>query len=245
MAKTYTKAILWIAAAVVCIGLLSFSSQAADFRMGPGDHYDEKGNIVAYDGTILVTADGTVVQNPFGERAAGTYIVSAKNESGSASSGQAASSSSSSSSSASSASSSKTSAAAASAGVKNYSVSDGVYTFEGKQYRKASSYGVHKLTGYSEDECGTAKTYSGKTARVNHTVSAPSDLPIGTVIILEGESGPYPSLYNGMYVVEDRGGERLESQGIIDIFCASTPDAYYVTDAGWNYAEVWIAEAVN
>ncbi len=230
MIKTYKKALLWIAAAAVCIVMLSIQTEAAEFRFGPGDHYDDQGNIVAYDGTVLVKADGTVIPDPFGEKDAAKYIIASENAAKETA-----------------AENSKSSAAAASTGgsyngTKNYTVSDGIYTFEGKKYRKASSYGTHKLTGYAEAECGTAKTYSGKTARVSHTVSAPSDLPIGTVIILEAASGPYPSLYNGMYVVEDRGGATLENQGIIDIFCGSLAEAYYVTDAGWNYAEVWIAE---
>ncbi len=122
---------------------------------------------------------------------------------------------------------------------------DAVYSFDGKKYTKTSLYGTRKLTGYSAEETGTAKTCSGKAAQALHTVAAPSDIPIGTVIIVEGKSGPYPSKYNGVYVVEDRGGSIIESQGLIDIFFNSTAEAYAVTDAGWNYADVYIAKACN
>jgi 3D (Asp-Asp-Asp) domain-containing protein len=217
MIKTYTKTILWILAAAACILVLTFQSQAAEFRMGPGDHYDSEGNIVALNGTVLVKADGTVLENPY--EASNNTV---REDSGST---------------------------AAEAAHPNYTAEgtgdNRVYTFEGKKYRKAASYGQHKLTGYAEEESGSAKTFSGKIARAGHTVSAPSDLPIGTVIILEGAAGPYPSRYDGLYVVEDRGGAKLENMGLIDIFCNSAAEAEHVTTAGWNYANVWIAEAVE
>ena len=214
MIKSYTKTILWILAAAVCILMLTFQSQAEDFRMGPGDHYDSSGNIVALNGTVLVKADGTVLENPY---------ESSNNHGISSNQGTVR--------------------------VPNFTAEDTgegtIYTFEGKKYRKAESYGQHKLTGYAEGESGTAKTFSGKIARAGHTVSAPSDLPIGTVIILEGAGGPYPSQYDGLYVVEDRGGEKLENMSLIDIFCNSVAEAEHVTAAGWNYANVWIAKAVE
>lgn len=120
-----------------------------------------------------------------------------------------------------------------------------VYTFEGKQYKAGASYGVRRLTGYSPVENGSAMTYSGKQARAKHTVAAASDLPIGTVIILKGTSGPYSSDYDGLYVVEDRGGAMIEQNKMIDIFFDTYAEAARTTDAGWNYAEVWIAEPVE
>lgn len=120
-----------------------------------------------------------------------------------------------------------------------------VYTFEGKQYKAGASYGVRRLTGYSPVENGSAMTYSGKQARARHTVAAASDLPIGTVIILKGTSGPYSSDYDGLYVVEDRGGAMIEQEKMIDIFFDTYAEAARTTDAGWNYAEVWIAEPVE
>lgn len=120
-----------------------------------------------------------------------------------------------------------------------------VYTFEGKQYKAGVSYGVRRLTGYSPVENGSAMTYSGRQARAKHTVAAASDLPIGTVIILKGVSGPYSSDYDGLYVVEDRGGAMIEQDKMIDIFFDTYAEAARTTDAGWNYAEVWIAEPVE
>ena len=120
-----------------------------------------------------------------------------------------------------------------------------IYTFEGKQYKAGASYGVHRLTGYSPVENGSAMTYSGRQARAKHTVAAASDLPIGTVIILKGVSGPYSSDYDGLYVVEDRGGAMIEQDRMIDIFFDTYAEAARTTDAGWNYAEVWIAEPVE
>ena len=120
-----------------------------------------------------------------------------------------------------------------------------IYTFEGKQYKAGASYGVHRLTGYSPVENGSAMTYSGRQARAKHTVAAASDLPIGTVIILKGTSGPYSSDYDGLYVVEDRGGAMIEQEKMIDIFFDTYAEAARTTDAGWNYAEVWIAEPVE
>lgn len=120
-----------------------------------------------------------------------------------------------------------------------------VYTFEGKKYKAGDLYGVRRLTGYSPMENGSAMTYSGKQARAKHTVAAASDLPIGTVIILKGTSGPYSSDYNGLYVVEDRGGAMIEQDKMIDIFFDTYAEAARTTDAGWNYAEVWIAEPVE
>ena len=122
--------------------------------------------------------------------------------------------------------------------VKN---ADGTYTYNGKVYAKSDSWGVHKLTGYGPD--GGTKTYSGKYASANHTVSAASDLPIGTVVIIEGVDGPGKSDYNGVYVVEDRGGAAVEG-GIVDIFFDTEQKASAVTAAGWTTAEVWIAVPV-
>ncbi len=78
-----------------------------------------------------------------------------------------------------------------------------------------------------------------------HTAAAPSDIPLGTVIIVEGVSGPRASLYNGVYVVEDRGGAKLEAERMIDIFFGSAAEADAVTAAGWNNADIYIAEAVK
>lgn len=129
----------------------------------------------------------------------------------------------------------------------NVGVVDGwnVYSYEGKKYMADTSYGVHKLSGYCPTPEYGRGTYSGKEARANHTVSIASDVPIGTVVILKGASGPYASDYNGVYVVEDRGGYYIEQEGWIDVFFDTAQEADRVTAAGWNYAEVWIAKEVE
>ncbi|MDO4960358.1 MAG: hypothetical protein Q4E57_00660 [Eubacteriales bacterium] len=245
MFKAYRSMIIWGLAALVCIAALTMQSQADEFKMGPGDRYDESGNIVSYDGTLLVRSDGTVIEYPFESNNGGASAA----QSAVTTAAQAA---------ATAAQTAATTAAQAAitavpAEVKeqisNYTAavtSDGTaYSFEGKKYVKSSLYGTRKLTGYSGEEDGYYSTYSGNTARSAHTVSAPSDLPIGTVIIIEGESGPYASEYNGVYVVEDRGGYALESNGLIDIYFDTSAAAAHVTDYGWNYANIWIAKSAE
>ena len=85
-------------------------------------------------------------------------------------------------------------------------------------------------------------TFSGKQAQERHTVAASSGLPIGTVIIIEGTEGPDAAAYNGMYVVEDRGGQKIENEDLIDIFFKSAEESGRVTASGWNRADVWVAE---
>ena len=129
------------------------------------------------------------------------------------------------------------------------SVPDRIYQFEGKSYRIDRLWGDHKLTGF----CPTPKygrlTYSGKDARANHTCATSSELPIGTVIIVEGISGPDYSRYNGVYVVEDRGGPAVETGvaatdyvSVVDLFFDTEAEANDVTDAGWKTAHIWIAK---
>ncbi|MDO5141179.1 MAG: hypothetical protein Q4D40_06875 [Eubacteriales bacterium] len=220
MLKSIITPLLWGTAAVLCIIALSVQTQAAQFSMGPGDHYDAQGNIVALDGTLLVTADGTIAENE--------YTESILNAEASRHGGRTAE------------------GTAAEIRQLNYtvSVSEGTeyYLFEGKTYTKSSLYGNCRLTGYSEENCGTAVTFSGKQAQERHTVAASSGLPIGTVIIIEGTEGPYAAAYNGMYVVEDRGGQKIENEDLIDIFFKSAEESGRVTASGWNRADVWVAE---
>lgn len=224
MLKSYIHTLLWGAAALACIIALSVQTQAAQFNMGPGDHYDAEGNIVALDGTLLVRADGTIVENKYTEN-----VINAE----AAKHGDGIS----------------TGAGTRSAGSLNYTVSekDGekIYLFEGKTYTRASLYGSCRLTGYSEEECGTAMTFSGKMAAERHTVAASRGLPIGAVIIIEGTDGPNASDYNGMYVVEDRGGDKIENEDLIDIFFSSAAESKKVTASGWNRADIWVAEPVQ
>ena len=220
MLKSIITPLLWGTAAVLCIIALSVQTQAAQFSMGPGDHYDAQGNIVALDGTLLVTADGTIAENE--------YTESILNAEASRHGGR------------------KVEGTAAEIQQLNYtvSVSEGTeyYLFEGKTYTKSSLYGNCRLTGYSEENCGTAVTFSGKQAQERHTVAASSGLPIGTVIIIEGTEGPDATAYNGMYVVEDRGGQKIENEDLIDIFFKSAEESGRVTASGWNRADVWVAE---
>ncbi len=304
MVKIYRTAVT-VLASLVCLMVLSIRPQAAEYKLGPGDHYDEAGNVVALNGSIIVRADGTAVSDMASESksytvlgngtggsseipaaqiiagAAGTKSGSteaAANASGSsteaatataitatAATAQAAATGNASENTAKTKTNSNTATAAgtgsidtrsaaqtakaAEISVPNYTVSgsgaDAVYTFEGKKYRKSSLYGTQRLTGYAAEETGTSSTVSGKAAMPRHTAAAPSDIPLGTVIIVEGVSGPRASLYNGVYVVEDRGGAKLEAERMIDIFFGSAAEADAVTAAGWNNADIYIAEAVK
>ncbi len=306
MVKIYRTAVT-VLASLVCLMVLSIRPQAAEYKLGPGDHYDEAGNVVALNGSIIARADGTAVSDTASESksytvlgngtggsseipaaqiiagAAGTKSGSteaAANASGSSTAAaiatataattttataQAAATGNASENTAKTKTNSNTATAAdtgstdtgsaaqtakaAEISVPNYTVSgsgaDAVYTFEGKKYRKSSLYGTQRLTGYAAEETGTSSTVSGKAAMPRHTAAAPSDIPLGTVIIVEGVSGPRASLYNGVYVVEDRGGAKLEAERMIDIFFGSAAEADAVTAAGWNNADIYIAEAVK
>lgn len=250
-------------------GLLAMNAEAAEYIMGPGDSYDAEGNIVSLDGTIVVRADGTIVEDAFKkdlpytfigngtgastdiprEIIAGTDTAAAASSTAGKVINEAAALSAAAKRNTVSTVQQTASTATAAGSISNNNVTgsgaDAVYSFEGKKYRKSSLYGTQRLTGYSAEDVGTAQTYSGKTAAAYHTVAAPSNIPIGTVIMVEGKSGPYASRYNGVYVVEDRGGYTLESQGLIDIFCNTAAESDAITSAGWNYADIYIAEAVQ
>ena len=122
---------------------------------------------------------------------------------------------------------------------------EGYYLFEGTWYKKGADAGEHKLSGY----CPSAKygraTASGKTAAADRTIAFSSWLPLGTVVIIEGCDGPYPAEFNGVYVVEDRGDTHIEDEEWVDIFFDTHAEACHVTDAGWNYGHVWVAEPVD
>ena len=252
MIKIY-KTLLWVLAASACIVILSIRPQAAEYKLGPGDRLNADGSIVSLNGTLIVNADGTKVKDPFGTDN-GSYTVIGN---GSGRSGQDAVSEILNDVNAADASESfvtvddtdtagqSASEAESDGSTASLSSADGTYSFEGTKYKKSSLYGKRRLTGYAESESGTAMTVSGKKAKPAHTAAAPSDIPLGSVIIVEGAEGPYASRYNGVYVVEDRGGAVLEAQGLIDLFFASDAEASAVTAGGWNYANIWIAEAVQ
>ena len=265
MNKTYRSVLLWGVAALICLIALVGPSYAANlrdipgFKPGPGDYYDASGKLYAVDGKLLAEADGEIVDYDLAARAKSSAALNGtQTESSEAGDPETA----------------KEEAAAAPAEkpeeapaekapekpeqgtisskpasepAVNVGVVDGwnVYSYEGKKYMADTSYGVHKLSGYCPTPEYGRGTYSGKEARANHTVSIASDVPIGTVVILKGASGPYASDYNGVYVVEDRGGYYIEQEGWIDVFFDTAQEADRVTAAGWNYAEVWIAKEVE
>ena len=225
MAKRY-KTVFWVRAASICIVILSIRPLAAELNMetksGTGTGYTVIGNGSGGSGEIVIrtinAADTKSESNKSLGNTDNADSVKAKEASAETQSGN---------------------------NVVSGSGDDTVYSFEGKQYKKDSLYGSRTLTGYAAEESGTDMTYSGKRAQAHHTVATPSDIPLGTVIIIEGISGPNASMYNGVYVVEDRGGAALESKGLIDIFCASYDEAYAVTASGWNKANIYIAKAVQ
>ena len=118
------------------------------------------------------------------------------------------------------------------------------YIVDGIKYKKETYIGTKKLTGYSGEKWGT-DTASGAIAKEKYTVSASSFFPFGTVLIIDSGTGPTISNYNGAYVVQDRGGTKIESGEIIDLFFNTQKNAKAVTDLGWNYAHVWIGVPVE
>ena len=132
---------------------------------------------------------------------------------------------------------------AVSAETNESSADDKVYIHDDVKYVKGDSWGEHKLTGYSREKNGD-KLYSGREARAKHTIAASSELPTGTVIIVERIKGPNHSDFDGVYVVEDRGGKAIEG-GMLDIFFETDREARSVTHKGWNVAQVWIAKKVD
>ena len=215
--------IAWALLAVFCIVLLSFSSEAAERPKSGAVDGRDGGPGMAYDG------DGMAVttQQQFREGEIADSVSSLP--AGEAEAAKAA------------ADAAKAVEAGADGDTEVEETEDGVvYIHDGVRYQKGDSWGEHRLTGYSAERNGTM-TASGQTARAKHTVAASSELPLGTVLIVEGVSGPNASDYNGVYVVEDRGGAKVE-EGLVDIFFQAHKDAAKVTDKGWNTVEVWIAK---
>ena len=131
--------------------------------------------------------------------------------------------------------------ATTSVATKSYFVHDGVI------YRKGESMGQFKLSGFCACKiCGTGTglTASGKPVRENHTIAADWNvLPKGTVIILENAIGKDGTSYDGVYVVEDRGGGVKNNH--IDIYRPTHELAKLVTLKGRAYGDVYIAEKVD
>ena len=119
-----------------------------------------------------------------------------------------------------------------------------IYIHDGIAYVKGEDKGQFSLSGYCAcDKCGTGTgiTYSGKHVREAHTIAADLKvLPIGTVIILEDAVGKDGQVYDGVYVVEDKGGGVKNKH--LDIYRPTHELASLVTHYGRAYGNVYIAE---
>ena len=124
------------------------------------------------------------------------------------------------------------------------STTSNIYIHDDKAYIKGENKGKFSLTGYCAcNKCGTGTgiTASGKVVRENHTIAADwKVLPKGTVIILEDAVGKDGQVYDGVYVVEDRGGGVKNNH--IDIYRPTHDLAALVTYYGRAYGTVYIAE---
>ncbi len=119
-----------------------------------------------------------------------------------------------------------------------------IYIHDGIAYTKGKEMGKFSLSGYCAcTKCGTGTglTASGKKVRENHTIAADwKVLPKGTVIILEDAVGKDGQIYDGVYVVEDRGGGVKNNH--LDIYRPTHELASLVTHYGRAYGNVYIAE---
>ena len=131
-------------------------------------------------------------------------------------------------------------------GTKVISIASGsnIYIHDGIAYVKGEEKGKFSLSGYCAcTKCGTGTglTASGKKVRENHTIAADwKVLPKGTVIILENAIGKDGQVYDGVYVVEDRGGGVKNNH--LDIYRPTHELAVLVTHYGRAYGNVYIAE---
>ncbi len=118
-----------------------------------------------------------------------------------------------------------------------------VYLHDGVYYIKGENKGQFSLTGYCAcTKCGTGTgiTASGKPVRENHTIASDwKVLPKGTTIILENAIGKDGTSYDGVYVVEDKGGGVKNNH--IDIYRPSHDLASLVTYYGKAFGNVYIA----
>ena len=119
-----------------------------------------------------------------------------------------------------------------------------IYIHDGIAYVKGEDKGKFSLSGFCAcKKCGsgTGMTASGKPVRENHTIASDwKVLPKGTVIILENAKGKDGQVYDGVYVVEDRGGGVKNNH--IDIYRPTHELASLVTHYGRAYGNVYIAE---
>ena len=119
-----------------------------------------------------------------------------------------------------------------------------IYIHDGIAYVKGEEKGRFSLSGYCAcNKCGsgTGITASGKPVREAHTIASDwKVLPKGTVIILENAVGKDGQIYDGVYVVEDRGGGVKNNH--LDIYRPTHELASMVTHYGRAYGNVFIAE---
>lgn len=218
MKTSHKSFAVWAFLAIACILLLSMPVRAEEIGPGAGlPAYSDNDGGVIYQGGAR-SAAGTVIGTSEGDG-----IISEHPEPGKAE-----------------ASGEKGTSGEAHAAV---TVHEGdLYIHDGVTYKKGELKGNFRLSGY-ENSAGNP-TYSGKMTRANHTVAADlSELPLGTMIIVEGTSGKTVHQYDGVYQVEDIGsgvnGKHL------DIYCEGYTAAAAVTDHGWQYSDVWIAVPVE
>lgn len=119
-----------------------------------------------------------------------------------------------------------------------------IYIHDGIAYVKGEDKGKFSLSGYCAcNKCGsgTGITASGKPVREAHTIASDwKVLPKGTVIILEDAVGKDGQIYDGVYVVEDRGGGVKNNH--LDIYRPTHELASMVTHYGRAYGNVYIAK---
>lgn len=119
-----------------------------------------------------------------------------------------------------------------------------IYIHDGIAYVKGEDKGRFSLSGYCAcTKCGTGTgiTASGKPVREAHTIASDwKVLPKGTIIILENAVGKDGQVYDGVYVVEDRGGGVKNNH--LDIYRPTHELASLVTHYGRAYGNVFIAE---
>lgn len=119
-----------------------------------------------------------------------------------------------------------------------------IYIHDGIAYVKGEDKGKFSLSGYcacTKCSSGTGITASGKPVREAHTIASDwKVLPKGTVIILEDAVGKDGQVYDGVYVVEDRGGGVKNNH--LDIYRPTHELASLVTHYGRAYGHVFIAE---
>ena len=106
-------------------------------------------------------------------------------------------------------------------------------TEESTHYRRGASLGSFCITGYY-DFNGSGITYSGAPTVADHTIAADlAVLPLGTKVFIN----------NTVYTVEDIGSG--VKGNMIDIYYNTYAEAAGVTELGWRYADVYIAEYVG